>query len=162
MKKKIIVVLLLIVMVLSMTACGEDPVENAVTPMNSVTEQVNEPGIYAYASSLKTDYKNASLKGDFGSYQFTLMTDSTPVFFQAPWWVDEGEEKLTADIVIIAGHPGTSYTGYIACYKCDYSNSVNGIIGEKVTSDSFFCDCHYRTNKEGMEKYLTITVIPIA
>lgn len=161
MKNRIWICIVLVILAFSLTACG-NKVENAVTPMNSVTEQVSEPGIHAYASSLKTHYKNASKEGDMGSYQFTLMTDSTPAFFQAPWWVDDWKERLTADIVIIAGNTGTSYSGFIECHKCGYSEAVEGVIGDNSFSKTFACSCDGKSNRTGMEKHLTLTIIPIA
>lgn len=164
MKKKIIVVLLLIVMVLSMTACGEDPVENAVIPMDSITQNITESGIYAYASSLKSveALKKAYDDGDIGSYTFTLLSDASPVFFNSPWWIPDDDCLFTNDTVIISGNVGDCYYGNIECFFCDYNHSVEGTITNKVTSQTFDCNCNGLFNHEGMRKIITITVIPIA
>lgn len=159
--KKNFVVTLLVILLLCLTACGTEPVENAVIPMNSVTEQINEAGIHAYASSLKTHYRDSSKDGDLGSYQFTLLTESTPMFFQAPWWVDCYNERLTADIVVIAGQTGTSYTGTIECYKCGYSEDLDEVVGETTISRTFTCTCDDNNPYWGMKKKLTVTVIPL-
>lgn len=161
MNKRYVIIALLAIMMFCLTACGTEQVETAVTPMNSVTEQISEVGIHAYASSLKSHYKSASREGDIGSYQFTLITDSNPVFFQSPWWVDGYNEHLTADIVVIAGHTGNSYSGTIECYKCEYFEELNEVIGEVTSSHTYTCDCDGNNSHYGMEKNLTVTVIPI-
>lgn len=174
--KKIFVIMLLIVMMLSMTACGEalphplddlfpysaeTTVENAVIPMNSVAQNISEAGVYAYASSLKTHYQYSSKEGDLGSYQFTLYTESSPMYFEAPWWVDGYNERITADIVIIAGQVGSIYTGTIECHKCDYYETIEEAICETTVSKTFTCNCDGNNATWGMEKNLTVTVIPL-
>lgn len=161
--RKYIILIVVLLVTLSLTACGNaNQTENAVTPMDSICEEVNEFGIDGYASSLKENYDNAQKNGDIGNITIALGSETTQEFYTAPWWVDEWNQEFTSDIVVIAGNVGDCYYGSIKCFKCGFSHTLDNEIGETPSTMSVQCNCDGNDCIQGMRKLLTIAVIPLS
>lgn len=161
---KFSLVFLIVVLLCTMTGCDwfKNEQENAVVPVDSVSRNVNEAGVFSYASHTKKHYAYALREGDIGTVSVTLDSKDGNYFFSGPWWVDGYKQHITADVLMIAGKVGDVYQGVAVCHKCDVSVPIEGVIepdGDTITTIE--CDCCYNNCHFGKKKILTVIIIAL-
>ena len=166
-KMKFICLILAISMCLTLTACGGMPLdyigesekteETVKIPVDSVCNKIDEPGVYFYESSLKTErhLKAASREGDMGTIAVILSSETADFTCSTQWWTDQYEQRLGADILILAGNPGDEYRGTVSCHKCGETHEIEGVV-ECDTVFTLSCQCEDLNNYHGMKKILTV------
>ena len=169
---KFICLILAISMCLTLTACAGMPLdytwesekteETVKIPVDLVCNTINEPGVYFYESSLKTESRKekVSRTGDVGTIAVILSSESANFTCSAQWWADERHQRLSADILILAGNPGDEYQGTVCCHKCGETHEIEGVV-ERDTVFMLSCQCKSRYNDNGMKKTLTVMVVAL-